>query len=61
MGQTPKKKRKLPKNVTDLSDREVMKKLFGKRVMSKVDALVAERSDPEDVVSQGDTIPIEQR
>ena len=61
MGQAPKKKRKLPKNVTELSDREVMEKLFGKRVMSKVDALVAGRSEPEGAASKGDTISIEQR
>ena len=60
MTQTPRKKRKLPKNATELPDRELMEKLFGKRVMKKVDALVAERSDPEDVASQDDTMSIDQ-
>ena len=60
MTQTPGKKRKLPSNVAELPDRDVMEKLFGKRVMKKVDALVAERSeDPEDVTSQGDTVSME--
>lgn len=61
MTQTPRKKRKLPKNATELPDRELMEKLFGKRAMKKVDALVAERSDPEDVVPQGDSVSIEQK
>ena len=59
MTQTPRKKRKLPSNVTELPDREVMEKLFGKLAMKKVDALVAKRSEPEGVASQGDTISIE--
>ena len=61
MTQTPRKKRKLPSNVTELPDREVMEKLFGKRAMKKVDELVAERSEPEGVASQGDSVSIEQR
>lgn len=48
MTQKPKKKDKLPKNIADRPDREVMEKLFGKRVMKKVDAIVEERSkEPE--------------
>ena len=48
MAQDPKKRRKLPKDITERTDHEVMKILFGKRIMKKVDALVAERSeDPE--------------
>ena len=39
------KKRKLPKDITERSDHEIMEKLFGKRVMKKVDELVAERSE----------------
>ena len=45
MTQTPKKKRKLPKDIAERPDHEIMEKLFGKRVMKKVDALVAERSE----------------
>ena len=42
MNQAPKKKRKLPKDIVERSDHEVMEKLFGKRVMKKVDELVTE-------------------
>ena len=52
MAQKPKKKRKLPKDIMERSDHEVMEKLFGKRVMKKVDAIVAERS--EDPANKGD-------
>ncbi len=52
MIQKPKKKRKLPKDIAERADREIMERLFGKRVMKKVDALVAERS--EDTASKGD-------
>ena len=52
MTQTPKKKDKLPKDIAERPDHEIMEKLFGKRVMKKVDALVAERS--EDVETKGD-------
>lgn len=48
MAQKPKKKDKLPKNITERPDHEIMERLFGKRVMKKVDALVEERSeDPQ--------------
>ncbi len=33
----PKKKRKLPKDIAERPDREVMEKLFGKHVMKAVD------------------------
>jgi hypothetical protein len=45
MAQTPKKKRKLPKNITEKPDREVMEKLFGKKVMKEVDKVVRDRSE----------------
>ena len=60
MTQISKKKRKLPKNVTELPDHELMEWLFGKRVMKEMDAIVAERSVPEDVASQSDTMSIDQ-
>jgi hypothetical protein len=44
MTQTPKKKRKLPKDIAERPDREIMEKVLGKRVMKKVDELVSERS-----------------
>ena len=49
MAQTPKKKkRKLPKDITERTDHEVMEILFGKRIMKKIDTFVSERSeDPE--------------
>ena len=37
MAQKPKKKRKLPKDITERPDREVMEKLFGKRVLKEVE------------------------
>lgn len=45
MTQKPKKKGKLPKDIAERPDREIMEKLFGKRVMKKVDAIVRERSE----------------
>ena len=46
MAQKPKKKKvKLPKDLTERTDHEVMEWLFGKRVMKKLDELVAERSE----------------
>lgn len=51
MAQEPKKKT-LPKDIAERPDREIMEKLFGKRVMKKVDAVVQERSD--EPVSKGD-------
>ena len=45
------KKRKLPKDITERSDREVMERIFGKRIMKKVDALT-ERG-PETVEREG--------
>ena len=52
MAQKPKKKRKLPRDITERPDREVMEKLFGKRVMKEVDKLT--REEPEDVENKGD-------
>ncbi len=40
MAQKPKKKRKLPKDITERPDREVMDKLFGKRVMKEVEKIM---------------------
>jgi hypothetical protein len=44
--QKEKKKRKLPKDITKKPDREVMEKLFGKRVVKELDKLTSE--EPED-------------
>ena len=48
MPDKPKKKRKLPKNLTDRSDHEVMERVFGKRTMREIDALVSEVSGEKD-------------
>ena len=46
MGQAPKKrKRRLPKNATELPAHDLMERIFGKRIMKEVDRIVAERSD----------------
>ena len=42
----------LPKDILERSDHEVMEKLFGKRVMKKVDEIVQERS--QDRKTKGD-------
>ena len=61
MGQAPKRKRRLPKNVAELPGHEAMERIFGKRVMKEVDALVSEQSDDaESVTGQDDTVSIEQ-
>ena len=52
MAQTP-KKRKLPRNIGEKTDREIMVRLFGKRAMAELDK-VAER-DPKS--SKDDSIP----
>ena len=57
MSQTPKKKRKLPRNALELSDRELMEKILGKRVMKAVDAELAKES--ESVDTKGDASLIE--
>ena len=36
---SPKKKRKLPKSLTDRSDLDVMERVFGKRAMREIDTL----------------------
>ena len=45
---SPKKKRKLPKSLTDRSDRDVMERVFGKRAMREIDTLVSKVSDAKD-------------
>ncbi len=52
MAQKPKKKRKLPKDIAERTDREIMERLFGKRVMKEVDKLTKE--EPETVENKGD-------
>ena len=52
MAQKPKKKRKLPKDFAERPDAEVMEKLFGKRIMKKLDAIVEEESKP--LIAKGD-------
>ena len=39
-----KKKRKLPKNIADRSDHDVMERVVGKRAMREIDALVSKVS-----------------
>lgn len=48
MGQTPNKKRGLPKGITQCSDSELMEKVFGKRIMKAVGEVVSERSESTD-------------
>ena len=45
---SPKKKRKLPKSLTDRSDRDVMERVFEKRAMREIDTLVSKVSDAKD-------------
>ena len=45
MTHTPKKKkRKLPKNIVERDDHDVMERVFGQRAMREIDALVRECS-----------------
>ena len=53
MAQTPKKIRRLPKDIADRPGREIMERIFGKRIMLEVDAIVSERS--QDVEDKSDT------
>ena len=39
-----KKRRKLPKNIVEKPDREVMTRIFGKRIIKKVDQVLDEHS-----------------
>ncbi len=48
----PKKKRKLPKDIADRPDREVMERLFGKHVLRAVDKVTGR--DAEDVETKGE-------
>ena len=43
-----KKKRKLPKNVAERLDHEVMERVVGKRAMREIDALVSKVSGEKD-------------
>ena len=45
MAQAPKKKYKLPKDLSSLSDHDLMERIFGKRIMKEVDNLVIENSE----------------
>ena len=46
MAQTPKKKRRrtVPANLAEKSDREIMERLFGKRVLKEVDTVLETRN-----------------
>ena len=44
-GTPRKRKRLLPKDIAQRPDREIMTRIFGKRIMRAVDKLVKERSD----------------
>ena len=53
MAQKPKKKkRKLPKDILERPDHEVMEKIFGKRVMKEVDRIVQKRL--QDIDNRGE-------
>ena len=41
---SPKKERKLPKNIVERDDHDVMERVFGKRAMREIDALVSDVS-----------------
>ena len=58
MAQTPKKIRRLPKNIAERPGHEIMERIFGKRVMREVDSLVAERS--QDSEKKGDNLTIKE-
>lgn len=45
MKKQKKKRRKLPKNIVEKTDREAMTQIFGKRVMKEVDHVLEEQSD----------------
>ena len=55
MTETPRKRRKrkrtLPANIAEKTDREIMETVFGKRVMGKVDDALAEQNATTDDVS----------
>ena len=40
----PKRHRKVPRNIVEKTDREVMDTVFGKRVMHKVDQVLADQN-----------------
>lgn len=42
MPKSPSKQRRLPKNITEKPDREVMERIFGKRIMDEVDRVLQE-------------------
>ena len=42
-----KRRRKVPRNIVEKTDREIMETVFGKRVMHKVDAVLTERNRGE--------------
>ena len=58
MAQTPKKRKKrlLPRDITQRSDHEIMEKLFGKRIMKEVDKLAEERSEVVDKTEDNSSI-----
>ncbi len=53
MATPKKKKRKLPRNIGEKNDREIMVRLFGKRAMAELDKVV--ERDPKS--SEDDSIP----
>ena len=55
MVQTPKKKRKLPKNIADRPSHEVMERIFGKRIMREIDSLVDDQKGVETKVFKSTT------
>lgn len=42
--QKSKRRRKVPRNIVEKTDREIMEAVFGKRVMHKVDAVLADKN-----------------
>ena len=47
----PKRRRKIPRNIVEKTDREIMETVFGKRVLKKVDEVLSEQNEQADEVS----------
>ena len=47
MAQKSPPREKLPKEVVEMNDHDIMERIFGKRVMKEVDKLVVENPKPD--------------
>ena len=47
MAKTPKRKRRLPQNITERPDSEIIEKIFGKRVKKQIDKVVDQHKETE--------------